>query len=775
MTQQAPTQDQLLAEAQRRGLIQPPQAAAPTRAQLLQEATKRGLVSPGRDQPFISSQELSAIQQQLAGQAGIEQAASETGAGEAFLASVGRQFAKAGRTVERGIATRSRGGVLTEQSAQDLADIEARRLEEQRAFAPLEEQRPISTTAGEITGAIAATAPLGGPAAGITSKVVRALSLKLAPVLGFAAAGATEETLLEGNPLLGATLGAAGGVLLPVLGRAFKQAAVRLTGRQADEFSELPEEIIIQLQQEGIDVKDLGVAAEEILRQNFDEALLPAGQARQARAGEFGAQLTSAQASKDFAQQELEDLTKKSGTEQGRQVIKILSDQQQAFIEGAEEKLLNPFGSTLTTDVANKFDAFNKGEAGRIIRDSLKEIKTRDKTIVSDLYKAAEDIPGQQVPLDGVNLAQTFLTMSDFTGVSEATQNAMMKNLAKFGVIGKGAQKKGIGTVVDIDGQNVSFTGNLEQLTVDNAENLRKSINAISTSNSSDAAFKKAMIDSLDNSFGEAIENIPAGEAKKEAFEKARGAFSAWKDQFEVGDDISKILTFADAKGNVPVVADEAVLERFVRGKNNSSNVRRLKSALLTNETPGSKQAWKDVQTVAMEDFLKNSMSRTTDSAGNIVNVFSGNKLTTALEKMGAEQSKLLFGPEMTATLKRFTQAVGDATIPVQGSINPSESGTRVANVMRNFLGQLGNVVRTGGGLRAEATRAIAKGKAEQAAIDQLEQGLQSAKGQSLPRVQVDESLLTWINALGSAAGDTAQAIQAPAIAAAALSPGTQR
>jgi hypothetical protein len=874
MTQQAPTQDQLLAEAQRRGLLQP---SAPTREQLLQEATKRGLVSPGEAQPLISPQELSVLQQQLGGQEGIEQAASETGAGEAFLASVGRQFAKTGRTIERGLATRSRGGVLTEQSEQDLADIEARRLEEQRAFAPLEEQRPISTTAGDITGAIAATAPVGGPAAGITSKAVGVLSPKLAPVLGFAAAGAIEETLLEGNPLLGASFGAAGGVLLPVVGRAFKAAAAKLTGRAADEFSEIPEEIIIQLQQEGIDVKDLGTAAEQILRQNFDEALQPAAQARQARAGEFGAELTSAQASKDFAQQELEDLTKKSGTEQGRQVLNILSEQQQSFIEGAEDKLLNPFGSTLTTDVADKFQSFNKSEAGRIIRDSLKEIKTRDKTIVSNLYKAAEEISGDQVPLNGIDLAQTFLTRSDFSGVSDTTKNAMLKNLAKFGVIGKepkiipktaaggsvstenikgkkslesftravneaktaGAnsftsgskvslsevkfwnslKEQGLPVVksknillsgggknaflktsdgssdpiftidlsqvkqpkvskrrtsVDVDGKPIKVEGGINTLTVDNAEELRKRINAISVSNASDTSFKMSMLDALDNSFGEAIEKIPQGEAKKEAFEGARNAFSAWKNQFDVGDDITKILTFKDAQGNVPVIPDEEILNKFIIGSNRVQNTKRLRQALLRDPTAGSRQAWKDVQTIAMEDFLKKSMGRTTDASGNVVNVFSGDKLTTALEKMGAEHAKILFGPEMAATLKRFTQAVGDATIPIKGAVNPSESGTRVANVMRNFLAQLGNVVRTGGGLRAEATRAIAKGKAEKAAIEQLEQGLQSAKGQSLPKVQVEETILDWINSLGNAAADTAQSTQIPAITGATLAPQEQ-
>lgn len=763
---------------------------APTRAKF-DEAVSRGLitisqpseeiqaeVSPVESQALISSQERSAIQLQLDTQAGLEQAASETGAGQAFLASAGRQFAKLGRVVEKGVALsalgRSAEGPGKSDIRENLADIETRRIEEARLFAPLKKQRPISTTLGELTGAVAVSAPLAAPVAGVVTKGASFLAPKLAPVLGFAAAGAIEEALLEGNPLLGAALGAGGGVLLPLLGRSLKQAAAKLTGRSADTFSELPEEIIIQLQQEGIDVKDLGLAAEEILRRNFDEALLPAGQARQARAGEFGAELTSAQATKDFAQQELEDLTKKSGTEQGRQVINILSEQQQNFIKGSEDKLLNPFGSTLTTDVANKFETFNKGEAGRIIRDSLKEIKTRDKKIISNLYKAAEEIPGEEIPLNGIDLAQTFLTRSDFSGVSDTTKNAMLKNLAKFGVIGKDAKVKGTGTIVNFQDDVLRFEGKMESLTIDNAEELRKRINAISVSNASDSSFKISMLDALDNSFGEAIEKIPQGETKKQAFETARATFSAWRDQFAVGDDITKILTFQDAKGNIPVIADEVVLDKFVNGANRTKNAKRLKEALLTNPTADSKQAWKDVQTVAMEDFLKKSMDRTTDSSGNIVNVFSGNRLTTNLEKMGSEQSKLLFGPEMTTVLNRFTQAVGDATIPVKGAINPSESGTRVANIMRNFLGQLGNIVRTGGGLRAEATRAIAKGRAEKAAIEQLEQGLRSVKGESLPKAQVEKTLIDWINSLGSASAKTAQSIQAPAITGATLS-GTQQ
>jgi hypothetical protein len=683
------------------------------------------------------------------------------------LASTGRQFAKLGRTIEKGLATESRGGVLTEESEKRLLDIEARRQLEQESFAPLEEQRPIATTAGEITGAIAATGPIGGPAGAVTTKAAGAVFPKLAPIVGFAAAGAIEEGLLEGNPLIGAAFGAGGGVAFEAGAKVLKMASAKLQGVPVSQVPDVPEEIIIQLQQEGISIEDLGKAAENIFRENFDPTLSPQAQARQARAGEFGTKLTSAQASKDFAQQQQEDLVRKSGTKEGQEVAGIIAEQQQQFLKGAEERLLNPFGSTLTTDIADKFNNLNVSEAGRVIRGSLQEVKTRDANIIDNLYKAAKDISGEQVPLNGVDLAQTFLTRSDFDGVTPRIKKAMLKNLARFGVIGKDPVEKGTGTIVNFKGDKIRFEGKVDALTVDNAESLRKAINRISTVEGSDTAFKIAMLDALDNSFGEAIEGIPSGQAKKEAIESARSAFSSWKDQFDVGDDITRILTFQDAKGNIPVIPDNEVLNKFIVGKNKIKNTQRLKQALLSSPTANSKQAWKDVQTIAMESFLKNSTERTTNAAtGEVVNVLSGNKLKTQLEKMGADHAKILFGPEMTATLKRLTEAVGDATIPIRGATNPSESGTRVANVMKNFINQLDRIVPGAGG-RSVASRAIAKDQAEAQALKDLQEGLASVKGQRLPRVEIDKTFLQWIDEIS-----TATVRPVPATGAAAI--GTQ-
>jgi hypothetical protein len=759
-----PTQEQLLAEAQRRGLI-PTEPAAPTREQLIQEAARRGLVSQSQEtEALLTPEEFSAIQQQLGGQAGAAQAATETGAGEAFLASTGRQFARAGRTIRGGFA-----GLTGDQEA--LAQIERERRAEAEAFAPLEEQRPISTTAGEITGAIAATAPLGGPAAGLVTKTTTSLGPRLSTLLGFAAAGAVEEELLEGNPLLGAVFGAGGGVIIESAPRILKEAYTRLTGQSSEGLSDIPEEIIVQLQQSGLSLDDIGKTAEDLLRKEFDVRLAPEAQVRQARAGEFGAELTSAQATKDFSLQEAEDLLRKSGTPEGIEAIRLRSEQEQALLTGAEQKLLQPFESTLTVNLADKADSFNQAEVGRIVRNSLKELKTRDKAVVSNLYSAAAEVPGENIPIAGDALVSTFQQAADFSGVSDTTRNALFKNLANFGVAGEVIEKKGNKTVVDFDGEKISFFGDVKPLTLDNAEELRQRINAVSTSNASDTKMKMSILDRLDGLVAEAVEGIPEGEIKREAFQRARGAASAFKSQFENKDIIERLLSHNDLKGLVPKVTDEQVLNQFTRGSQAAENTRKLKQALLTSPTPQTKQAWADFQLVTMEDFLKRSMVRTTDAAGNVTNVLSGNNLITNLEKMGAEQAKLIFGPEMSATLKRLTQVVGDATIPIKGAVNPAESGTRVANIFRRFLSLVGDIAAPGGQTRADIAGAISKGKAEAAAQKELADALASVRGQRLPKASVDNALLEWIDNLGGIVGESAQrlSVQPKGAAGAAL------
>lgn len=757
MTQQV-SRDELLAEAQRRGLVAPSAQAAPSRAELIAEAQRRGLVRADepQTQELLTPEEFSAINQQLAGKKGIEQAASETGAGEAFLASTGRQFAKLGRTARTGLAK------IGEDDVEALAQIERERIAEQQAFAPLERQRPISTTAGEIAGAIAATAPIGGPAAGLATKATMGLAPRLAPVLGFAAAGAVEEQLLEGNPLLGAMFGAGGGVLINAAPKVLKAVYTKLTGKGSEQLSDIPEEIIVRLQQSGLSMEDIGKAAEDLLRKDFDIKLSPQAQARQARAGEFGAELTSAQATKDFELQQAEDLLRKSGAPEGTEAIRIRSEQEQALLKGAEEKVLQPFESTLTTNLADKADNFNQGEIGRIVRNSLKELKTRDKKVVTNLYSAAAEIEGENISIVGDALIDTFQKNADFSGVSDTTRNALFKNLANFGVAGEVIEKKGKSTVVDFDGEKITFFGDVKDLTLDNAEELRQRINAVSTSNASDTRLKVSMLDRLDGLVAEAVDGIPEGQIKKEAFERARNASSAFKTQFESKDIIDRLLTYGDLKGTVPKVTDEQVLNQFVRGSQAAENTRKLKQALLTSPTPQSRQAWSDFQFTAMEDFLKRSMDRTTDATGNVVNVLSGNRLASNLEKLGAEQVKLIFGPEMTATLKRLTQVVGDATIPVKGAINPSESGTRVANTFRRFMSLLTDMTMPGGGARAEIGNAIAKDKMKQEAQDQLTDALLSVKGKKIPMVEADSAMTNWLDTLATISERT-QGLQIPA------------
>ena len=205
--QQPPPQQQAEERQQaRQNIIDQLKAKGVTDEQFLQ----RGVSTAPTEQEQITQiqsfqSEQQAAQQQRAD--ALRSVAESTPPLQAGLASTGRSFAKAERVIS---------GVTGLRPAEDIA---SERALEQERFAALQEASPVSTITGGLVGDIAVGLPLGGPAGALVKKATgKFVGKKIAALTGAAVAGAIEETLVEGNPLLGAAFGAGGEVVLPLVG-----------------------------------------------------------------------------------------------------------------------------------------------------------------------------------------------------------------------------------------------------------------------------------------------------------------------------------------------------------------------------------------------------------------------------------------------------------------------------------------------------------------------------------------------------------------------------
>jgi len=121
-------------------------------------------------------------------QTGLDDPTSGLSALDAFTISAGRGLKKTGRGVQTLFNLAQQGLQVGEGGqAEDLARIEAERQEEARLFEPLEREFPIATTAGELTGEIGATLPIG---LGVGSLATRAI----APAANIARSGGALRT-----------------------------------------------------------------------------------------------------------------------------------------------------------------------------------------------------------------------------------------------------------------------------------------------------------------------------------------------------------------------------------------------------------------------------------------------------------------------------------------------------------------------------------------------------------------------------------------------------
>lgn len=666
------TKTEMLIEANRRGLLKGEQKSK------FDEAVKRGLIKLPVEQ--MTNEQVSQVEvaqpQSMSDFArrSLEtvQYPAETNELGAFLSGARRGMETIGQGIlQRGSEVADFLGFDTGTFKGDLA--QAGRIREQEAKATTEEF-PVSSTVGEIAGTVA-----GFPVA--PARIPQAIAAGGA----FGAIQPSEsgkETTL--NIIQDAALGGLGSWAAPYIQKGFNKAQAMFSGlyKKATGADPRPEMFMPDgsLSERGKGALDsLGIDEQSFadLYKNLDQNLDPIASTRIARAEQQGIPLTTAQATQDFAQQEAEQTLRSSVSREGEAARQLERQQQEAISTAQEgfERGISPLA--------------DKETRGQLVQDALREMQTQGRKDVSELYTKARDISGTGAELDTNQLIDTIDTNIIDRPVSGDTVNTVESVMAKFGLIDGEVSKSGrFNQITDSDGKAIRFKGEQTPLNLDNAEEFRQALRNAAQVDQTGAVTQ--MIGKLDELVDNAVSSLPEGSEKTMAFLNARAKAREQKEIFNQKDVVQNLVSY---KKNTTdsVIQPDRVIDSVLKGQNSLANMRKVKSALMSNPTNKSIDAWRSIQAQGVADIFGQSIN---PANGDI----SGLRLNSAIKRFGGgsmkegeKRLKVLLGDRYTE-FNNLVKSIGDATIPLKGTTNPSGTAYKVLNFMTRVgsVGQFG-------------------------------------------------------------------------------------
>lgn len=611
--------------------------------------------------------------------------------------------------------------------------------------------------------------PLAG-AAGATGSVARALMANpvVDTVSGATAAGSSEVARQAGVGPTGQLIAGLAGGLSPVAGAGIAGRTASRAVRTAPEIAQTtPKSVLIDeagnLTDDGIEAvarnnipeaelrqayeappnvqrgvaNDMAIPAEAVAR-TADEALppnviepmppvrpveatpapipdpppiapdAPPTVARMAEAQSEGIPLTRGQATQDFAAQDAEQTLRAAASGEGEKARTFLQEQA-AKITDAVDRFKTAFGPEATAT-----------DRGQVVKDAVRELRDLGKAGVSALYKQAEELGGESLGLitDDIKRVATDILIDE--GIPETVKKSISQQMARYGLIGKAEKMNevGITKVVLDDGSTVSFRGEPEPLTVANAEALRKAVNDLYTSDPThrSQALKPVLDDAVEEAIESAankppVEGRPDGQGVADAYKAARSAFVEQKQTFAAKDIVQKLIDWKKGATDLTDVlaSDKAIDAIFAGGV---PDLKKVKAVLLASPTPASKEAWKAIQATGIGKIFDKAYTVNANLGGGNIGTVSGAKLNSEIARFGTDKLKVLLSDAEFNQLMKLKRVIGNATIPISGTTNPSGTAFK----MMRFLGPMAARIVPFGGQIADTVAGLvkqAKGVAE--------------------------------------------------------------
>ncbi|WP_260598857.1 hypothetical protein [Sphingomonas endolithica] len=421
----------------------------------------------------------------------------------------------------------------------------------------------------------------------------------------------------------------------------------------------------------------------------FDQASAVSGRTpldRTSEAEALGIPLTRGQATQDFATQDAEQTLRAQASRDGDKARIFLTDQADK-IKTAVTQLREAFGPTYAA----------RTERGQAVKDALRELRDRGKAGINALYREAESMGGGALPLKAepiVDAAKRVLVEAD---VPDGVKNVVRQEMARYGLLGKEAvtAEDGLTTVKLSDGRKIQFYGSPEALTVANAETFRQ---AISAQYAVDGPRKlsQAVKGAIDGAVEAAIESAARSDATGPVgakLQQARSAVVAQKETFSAKDVVQRLVDWRKGTKTDLVMPDHAMREIFA---GEISNLKRIRALLLSDPTDKSKAGWRAVQAEGLGQLFEKAYTVNANIGGGSLGSISGAKLNSEIVRFGIPKLKVLLDEADFNRLMSLRRVIGEATIPIQNTTNPSGSAFKLMRFLTPMAAKFSGIPLAG-------------------------------------------------------------------------------
>ena len=651
------SREEALAELYRRKALSPEQMEA------VEELARRGSITlQAADLPEQALQAQAGDlpdPQEIARQDALKGVAEEVGPIEAGIIGLGRGFT----TVGRGLG---------------LIDPEDE--SEKQAYQALKEHRPYSTGAGEIVGEAAPFVALGG-AGGLAARTVLpklgsagASALAATETLGGRAAasgtlGAFEGATLaagkgqniEEGALTGAAFGSLSEVVVPIVGKLAKSLYQKIKGitpegALLDATGRPTPELQSALDEQNISFEDLTQQAQDIVSQQRQGAV-PEQVARAAEFEQAGVRGTRGEITQQFDDQAIEARLLQSSRDDKAEPFRQYKLAQSKDIE----KHLND----------NLAESLTDEETGTLIKEALigrkKLLRTEKNQLYDDFAIAAKDVG--EIPIftdsirDAVPEADKLSELAITAG--ESVSNDLSKLLVRYGImepseeaLAKAAKKATQGQpkkfnyitgqteTPDVLPEDINKILEIRPLTAVNFDTFRKSMNAISKrddSNAIDVAIGpiKRALDQEADELGSILEAQGFSRDITKPLKEARKKVTTLKTEFSPQSEVGKLVDVAK-DGYTVITKASKVYSNSISAKSVPvENVRNIIKSLKQSGEQG-EAAIGSLQTTTMLDIINagfGTKSRKIDG----VRLFNPIAFKNRMDAIGKDKLKAIF------------------------------------------------------------------------------------------------------------------------------------
>ena len=507
-------------------------------------------------------------------------------------------------------------------------------------YKALEEERPVSTTIGEVAGEAAPFLLPGGLVAKATTIPGRVAASGLlgateAGLITKGKGGSGEDIIKSGG--LGGTVAGTLELALPVIGRAGSKIFRRLTGKQPTSpiltaTGEPSQEFIQALDKAGLSMDDIANNSDQLLSTlNIDDA---ASVARKEFLEQQGIKPTRAQITGDpNAFQAQSELVGQSG-----KVSNALKAQEKV-LEGRFENAVTATGGSANPSTVPAVD---------YIADRAIDLDSQ----ISAAYKATRDAAPTEKIIKPKKLVESIRAVAGSDTLTGGLASGAKDILKEKGLLGK---------------KGLKLEGRIDATT---AEEVRIALNGMHDSLTPLGKRKLADLkSSLDDDVSKAIGSDVFAEARaaKAKFEKDLSRVKVNKFDTRKANLVRDIL---ENKISPDTFLNDAVLKKSVRG----IDLEQLKRYLHLDKTDEGISAWNQVRADAMTHIKDTAIKEVSGEPA-----LSRAGMEKALKSMGKEKLKVLFSAEELKFLDDMLKT-SKLREPVRGT-QASPSGAAIRNL----------------------------------------------------------------------------------------------